>query len=348
LGHLSLDDRAVGLTQPALFAALPAARARVAWMPVGRFPTRVERVDGLLPRGVELWVKREDESGELYGGNKVRKLEFLFGDARARGRARLVTFGGWGAHHVVATSLYGPRHGFRVEAAIVPQPLDDHVREQLLVDAVAGTRLIPVGTWLGVVPTWARARASRDAAWLAGGGSSPLGALGWVSGGYELRAQVQAGELPPFDALYAALGSGGTVAGLLWSLRAPVEVVAVRVVGALACGQRRVETLMRGIDQLLAGCDARIAERARLRLETRFAGRYGVATPASRDAVAAAARVGLTLDPIYTGKVMASLLDDARTGRLDGKRVLFLHSHNSVDLTPIARSAPYARSLIGM
>src|SRR5690349_596563 len=98
-------------------------------MALGRFPTRVERVDGILPPAVELWVKREDESGTLYGGNKVRKLEFLFGDARARGCTRLETFGGWGAHHVLATALYGAQAGFRVGATLVPQPLDGHVRQ---------------------------------------------------------------------------------------------------------------------------------------------------------------------------------------------------------------------------
>ena len=350
MGHLSIDnvtgDR-LSRRLPALFTALPAARAHIPWMPLGRFPTRVERVDGLLPRGVELWVKREDESGDLYGGNKVRKLEFLFGDARARGCTRLVTFGGWGAHHVVATSLYGARHGFAVEAALFPQPLDAHVREQLLVDAAAGTRILPVGSWLGVVPVWARARLAHDTAWLAGGGSSALGALGWASAGYELLDQVRAGELPPFDTLYAALGSGGTVAGLAWSLPATVELVGVRVVGALACGRRRVDELVRGIDALLAPFGAPPRGRARMRLETRFAGRYGVATPASADAVRAAARVGLALDPIYTGKVLAALLADARAGLLDGKRILFLHSHNGVDLTPLLRSLPYVRPPIG-
>ena len=337
MGHLS-HLGTLAPSEPALFTALPAARRRIAWMPIGRFPTRVERVDGLLPASSELWVKREDQSGPLYGGNKVRKLEFLLGAARARGCTRLVTFGGWGAHHVVATSIYGPRHGFRVEAALAPQPCDDHVREQLRVDFVCGTRLIAVGSWLGVLPTWLRAQADPRAAWLPGGGSSAVGALGWVSAGFELQRQVEAGELPPFDLVYVALGSGGTVAGLAWGLRAlAAEVVAVRVVSALACGRRRVAALMRGVDELLAplGGAARSGVPAHVRLETRFAGRYGEATPAAVAAVAAAARVGLALEPIYTGKVMAALLAHAHAGRLANRRIPFVHSHNTIDLTPI-------------
>jgi len=345
LGHLSFPRGDAGsLSGPALFAALPAARRRIPWMSIGRFPTPVERVDELLPRGVELWVKREDESGDLYGGNKVRKLEFLLGDARARNASELVTFGGWGAHHVVATAIYGARHGFGVTAALFPQPLDAHVQEQLLVDEAMGAQLIRVRSPLGVVPVWARAQLSPNTAWLAGGGSSPVGALGWASGGCELSAQVRLGLLPPFDALYVALGSGGTAAGLLWGVRAPVrpvEIVAVRVVGAVAIGRRRVERLAQAVDELLAPVGGRAlgGAPARLRIETRHAGRYGAPTPASLDAVAAAARVGLALDPIYTGKVMAALLDDARAGRLDGKRILFLHSHNRVALAPLYRSS---------
>src|ERR1700754_3133710 len=81
---------------PALFRAFPQLAERVPWLPLGRFPTRVERIHGLVPPAVELWVKREDESGEAYGGNKVRKLEFLLGEARARGARRLVTLGAIG------------------------------------------------------------------------------------------------------------------------------------------------------------------------------------------------------------------------------------------------------------
>ena len=342
MGHLSFP-RDNPLSGPALFTALPSARRLIPWMSIGRFPTRVERVDELLPRDVELWIKREDESGDLYGGNKVRKLEFLLGDARARNASELITFGGWGAHHVVATAVYGARHGFGVTAALFPQPLDAHVEEQLLVDEAMGAQLIRVDSPLGVVSVWARAQLSPNTAWLAGGGSSPIGALGWASGGCELTAQVRLGQLPPFDALYVALGSGGTVAGLVWGVRTtsrPVEIVAVRVVGAVAIGRHRVERLVKQVDELLAPAGGRMlgGTRARLRIDTRHAGRYGAPTPASLAAVETAARVGLALDPVYTGKVMAALLDDARAGRLDGKRVLFLHSHNGVDLAPLYRT----------
>ncbi|MCU1281713.1 MAG: putative pyridoxal phosphate-dependent deaminase, partial [bacterium] len=76
-------DHAPAAAEPALFRAFPSLAARVPWMPLGRFPTPVARVDGLVPPSVELWIKRDDASGEIYGGNKVRKLEFLLAEAKA-------------------------------------------------------------------------------------------------------------------------------------------------------------------------------------------------------------------------------------------------------------------------
>jgi 1-aminocyclopropane-1-carboxylate deaminase/D-cysteine desulfhydrase-like pyridoxal-dependent ACC family enzyme len=328
--------------EPELFRALPGAARVFDWMPLGQFPTRVERVDGLLPRSVELWVKREDKSGRFYGGNKVRKLEFLLADARARGCTRLATFGGTGSHHVVATAIYGARAGFEVEASLFPQPTDDHVREQVLVDQWTGARLIGAGGYLGVLPSLLRACRRPATAWLAGGGSSPIGTLGWVSGGLEILAQAREGAMPRPDVVYGALGSCGTIAGLWLGLRGhgDVTVVGVRVVGGPFCGELATRRLARATAGLLEPFDHR-GELPRLRVDARFLGPgYGHSTDESLEAVAIAAQHGLRLDPIYTGKVLAALMADARDGRLDGKRVLFVHSFNTVDLRPLAARAP--------
>ena len=149
--------------------------------------------------------------------------------------------------------------------------------------------------------------------------------------------------------MYAAVGSGGTAAGLWWGLRAPrpTELVAVRVVGGPSASATAVRLLAAGVERLLSPLgDAPPGERPRLRVESRFLGDgYGRPSPASCEAVALAARHGITLDPIYTGKVMAALLSDARAGRLSGKRVLFLHSYNTVSLGPLVAGGPGPRAL---
>jgi D-cysteine desulfhydrase len=327
---------------PALFAAFPEAASRIPWLALGRFPTPVERIEGLLPPDVELWVKREDESSETYGGNKIRKLEFMLGDARAHHRSRVVTFGGLGSHFVTAAAVHAPRAGFEVEAALFPQPVDDHVRALAAVHRAANARIEHVRGMAGVACARLRASLRRDSAWLAGGGSSALGNLGWVSGAIELRLQERSSALPPIDAIYTVLGSGGTVAGLWWGLRwlasseRPVDLVAVRVVpgagtggGALNFRARAIERLLRArlpsVHRALGGPTPTL----RIRSDLIRPG-YGLPSAESIAAVDASARHGLVLDPIYTGKAMAALLADARAGRLAGKRVLFLNSFGTV------------------
>jgi 1-aminocyclopropane-1-carboxylate deaminase/D-cysteine desulfhydrase-like pyridoxal-dependent ACC family enzyme len=346
------------VTTPALFAAYPALAKTVPWLSLGQFPTRVHRVDGLAPAGVELWVKRDDESGAEYGGNKVRKLEFLLADARARGAKRLCTLGGIGSHHVLATALYGKRAGFDVEAVVFPQPMTEHVREQLLVDLAVGAELVPTRGYAGVpLRVWQR-RAQPGTQWIAAGGSSPVGTLGYVSGGLELVQQIARGELPRPDVVYVALGSCGTAAGLvigLSELGGEVELVAVRVTDRLVANARKTRrlmdrtlTLLRA-DLALAGGPARLGlardanrwARPRLRVEHGyFGGAYGRETDAAAAAVRDAAAAGLRLETTYTGKTMAALLADARAGRLDGKRVLYWHTYSGADLSPLVRAAP--------
>jgi 1-aminocyclopropane-1-carboxylate deaminase/D-cysteine desulfhydrase-like pyridoxal-dependent ACC family enzyme len=321
---------------------LPRTAHRFPWLSLGAFPTRVEQVVGLLPSSVELWLKREDESSPFFGGNKVRKLEFLLAEVAARGYRRVVTFGGTGSHHVAATAIHGARLGFEVEALLAPQPSDAHVRELLLAEQAAGAHLVGLRGFFEVLP----ARVRADGCWLTGGGSSPVGTLGWVSGGMEILAQVASGALPRPDVIYAALGSCGTVAGLWLGLRSarPPELVAVRTVGGPVCGEIATRFLAARVARLLSP----MPEGALpcLRVEGRFLGPgHGHPSRESLAATALAAQHGIDLEPIYTGKVMAALLADARVGRLAGKRVLFLHSASRVDLAPLVARAPGAQHL---
>jgi D-cysteine desulfhydrase len=319
-------------------------------MPLGCFPSAIERVPDLLPRGVELWVMREDRSAPIYGGNKVRKLEFLLGAARTAGATRLHTFGGTGAHHVLATALHGRAAGFELEATLFPQPVDDHVREVVRLDVGSGARIHPVGGLAGVLAS--RLRAARDpgGVWLAGGGSSVCGSLGWVSGGLEIAAQVRAGACPPPAAVYVALGSTGTAAGLRVGLRlrCEVELVAVRVVASAAVGRLATLAMAGALRRRLEpfGLSKLAADRTRLRVDGSQLGRgYGHPTRASLEATRLAREHGLLLEPIYTGKVMAALLADAASGRLDGRRVLFVNTASSVSLEARLAAAPPIEAL---
>jgi D-cysteine desulfhydrase len=336
--------------EPALLAALPRARPVLPWLPLGHFPAAIQRVTGLLPPRVELWVMREDRVAPLCGGNKVRKLEFLLGAARAAGRGHLHTFGGAGSHHVLATALHGARAGFAVKATLFPQPVDDHVREMVRLELAAGADLQAVSGLGGVMTARLAALADPEAVWLAGGGSSVCGTLGWVSGGLEIAAQVQAGACPSPDAVYVALGSTGTAAGLAVGLRLsrPAELWAVRAVGSRACGRLATRALAEAVRQRLSplGLDELPGTPPRLRVDPSQLGKgYGFATAASLEATRRARAVGLPLEPIYTGKVMAALMAHAASGQLDGRRVLFINTASSIAANDLLSAAPRLEDL---
>jgi D-cysteine desulfhydrase len=201
-----------------------------------------------------------------------------------------------------------------------------------------------------------RGRNPAGAAFVPSGGSSPVGTLGYVSAGLELLEQIARAELPRPDLIYVALGSCGTAAGLLVGLagapslpRLDGAVVGVRVVDRIVSNARVTHRLARRAAALLAERGEKWFNQLRLaelRVEHRqFGGGYGRATPASDAAVERAAAVGLRLEPTYTGKAMAALLADAESGKLDGKRVLYLHTYNSVDLAPLLAGGPGATAL---
>lgn len=339
-----------GACPPALFAAYPRIAEHIDHVSLGTFPTALERIPGLLPGGCELWVKREDRAGVRYGGNKVRKLEFLLGHAQARGAQQLLTLGGVGSNHVLATALYGAALGMQVDAVLFPQPLEDparpYIRQNLHAGLASGLRP-HVCRSTGALPwtlPWAYLTLWRDAIraghrvqYIPGGGSNALGTLGWWSGGLEIAQQIAAGAAPPFDALYLALGSGSTTAGLLLGLgQACREVVAVRVVPWPLATRLAVQRLLVSARRYAARVlDARPPTTMvpALRIETGFLGSgYGFCTQASQQALQQAADRGLMLDPTYTAKAFAALWADDQAGRLRGKRVLFLHTYNGQPL----------------
>lgn len=287
-----------------------------------------------------LWVKRDDRTSDFYGGNKVRKLEVLLAAARDAGRSRVVTVGAAGSHQVVATSLYGAREGFSVEAVLVAQPHSLHAELNLRVALAHGLRAHACPAW-GLAPAYVAAQLGRDAYFIPLGGSNPLGSLGFVDAARELAAQVRAGELAEPDVVVVALGSGGTAAGLAVGFEE--AGMKTRVLGvAVAPPSPVLRHLSRRLAQktaVVAGLPRSAAVRAAKRVDVDGAwiGRgYGHATDEGRRSVELAASAGLTLDDTYTAKAFACALTLARaSGRGEGREVLFWHTLSSAPLEPL-------------
>lgn len=329
--------------------------ASIPHVALGHFPTAIEHAAALSQVvGADVWIKRDDRAGALYGGNKVRKLEFLLAQAKAEGADTILTTGAIGSHHVLATSLYGRAHGFEVHAVMMPQPETPHVRQNVRADLAAGAVLHPISSY-ALFPTAMTAIAARlklqgKKLFVIGpGGSDASGVLGWIEGGLEIGRQLALGTADEFDVVYVPLGSGGTAAGIALGLAAMgvmAQVVAVRVTPRHLMRKGMLATLSRGLVQRLRSLDDRFPAVApiamqNLTIEERFLGEgYGMPTGSGREATRILLETErLELDASYTAKTMAALIQHAREHRR-GQRLLFVHTLSSVPITKLAESAP--------
>ncbi len=293
---------------------------------LGSWPTPLEPAARLALRlGLgpdDLWVKRDDLTGPGGGGNKVRKLEWTCGAALAEGATTLVTSGAPQSNHARLTAAAAARLGLDAVLVLAGTP-DAPVSGNLALDGLFGARVV----WAGPVDEaalQARVREVAEELRAAGatpavvpfGGSSPLGALGYAECGRELLAQ-----LPEISTVVVALGSGGTMAGLVAAL-GPQRVVGVHC-GAVPDPARAVADLVAGMPS--AGeCPP---EALRVRLDQVGEGYAALTEPVMAAMTTAARTEGLVLDPVYTGRAMAGLAAAVREGSITaGQRTVFLHT----------------------
>ncbi|MEC3918836.1 1-aminocyclopropane-1-carboxylate deaminase/D-cysteine desulfhydrase [Nocardia sp. CDC160] len=320
---------------PELARTLPHVR-------LGTSPTPVRRLASLDTVGADIWLKDDSTFGDGgWGGNKVRKLEWLLPDALRQGRKTIVTVGGLGTNWGLATALYGREHGLKTVLALVDQPEDEHVRAQL-------KRLRDSGAELHFTHTKARTIASapfllgrnfsgfRPPYFLPAGGSSAVGALGYVEAALELAEQVRAGELPEPSHIVIPVGSGGTAAGLSLGLRLAglsTRVVGVVVNDTLRLDESTLSKLAARSERLLRKRGAQLPEDLsptdNLDIVTEYLGPgYGHPMPEAATAQALSAdREHMQLEPVYTAKAMAALLDMNAHGRFGDGPVVYLNTN---------------------
>ncbi len=318
-----------GLAHPPdrpLFDAFPALRGRLPWVALGEWPTPIEA----LPGFESAFIKRDDLSSPVYGGNKVRTLEVLFGAAIASGATEIWSTGAFGTNHGTASQLHAPRVGLRPGAVLFPQPPSACALENFRVLLGAQHALIP--HWAALPATMMRVRAQaeregRRIEVMVPGGATPRGALGYVSAAFELAQQIAAGDAPAPRTIVLGVGSTCTSAGLLLGtalaarrrlgFTAAPKIVAVRVTPWPVTDPRRIAWLAhrasRHLAHLLGDSSVEVpygALRERLVVDGRELGfGYGRATRRGRQAMRALAEVpSLNLDTTYSGKAAAGLL----------------------------------------
>ena len=354
---------------PALFERFP----RTAVLPlagIATLPTPVTDLSLLASAlGVHgLWVKRDDLTSAAYGGNKVRKLDFLLGEALATGAKTVLTFGAYGSNHALATAVHARALGLEPHVVLSPQEPGPFAAATLLAHAGLGTVVHLAQDWDGsaaadLAITEITVRDGAGPYVIPMGGTNALGALGYVNAALEVDtgSELSARELgataplpPDPDVVYVAAGTLGTAVGLAIGFALaenPARVVAVRVTPSdlanLDVARRLASDVLGLLRSIDPGMPQPCFEDLRLTLrEDWFEPGYGVVTPQTEAAVAWAAPLGITLETTYTGKATAAMLADAKAGALSDSHVLLWDTYSSApkptpgridDLPPVLR-----------
>ena len=338
--------------------AIESARARLNALPrapLGFFPTPVYRLDRLSKAlGIELYIKRDDFTGmNLFGGNKVRKLEYLLGDALAHGATHAITYGATQSNHAMETAAACRRVGIEpilyLTAVVTPDRAG--LRANLLLDNLLGAEIHIVPIEPGEEEADAEARsflmgAGRAAELTASGqpcmdipmgGASPLGSVGFAAGMVELAEQQAELGLPRFSRIYHSTGTGGTMAGLHAGrtlLGLDCDIVSVSASPKDECAYlEKVCGLTASVLGLLDSAQKPDRDALHLNLDHWQPG-YEQPNPAANAAIRLLARTeGLFVDPVYTGKALAALLADVESGAIGkGEPVLFWHTGGATSL----------------
>lgn len=317
-----VDDAASGVELP-LYARFPALRAipRVA---LCRLPSPVEQV---TVDGARLWIKRDDLDAEHCGGNKIRALEFLL--AGVQPGDLVVTTGGEGSTHVLATATHAARLGARTLPFRWRHDMNSTADRVAALTLSACETAPVVRTTIGaLLRAQLRRRRRRDGArvhYVPLGAATPLGALAHVNAALELAGQVTAGLLPRPARIVVPLGSGGTMAGLALGVAIAgldAEVIGVQVTPAIIANLARVRRLVartaRLIERVTGAPVRRPGDRSYAVARGAYGGAYGRPLPAARVAAYELERAsGIRTDQTYTAKALAVALAIAATEEED-------------------------------
>ncbi|MBW5891635.1 D-cysteine desulfhydrase [Pectobacterium polaris] len=321
--------------------------ARFPRLTLGHFPTPLEALPNLSAYlgGPTIYIKRDDATGLATGGNKTRKLEFLLADAQQQGADVIITQGATQSNHVRQTIAAAAKLGLKTKVLLEKRVEDygeDYQRSgNVLLDNLLGGEIIdhlPAGTDMQqAMETLAESlrKEGLKPYVIPGGGSSPVGALGYVACAEELLFQSSQQRLR-IDHIVHATGSTGTQAGLVTGLTAThsqIPLLGISVRAPKAKQEENVYALAQRTWQLL-GIPGELPRRA-VQVNSDYVGKgYGIPTEGTLEALRLLAQLeGILLDPVYSGKGMAGLIDLIRQGHFRAdENIVFIHTGGSAGL----------------
>ncbi len=310
--------------------------------------------------GPEIWIKRDDCTGLSTGGNKTRKLEFLMAEAQARGADLVITQGATQSNHARQTAAAAAKLGMAchilLEDRTGSKDPDYNYNGNVLLDFLHGATAekrpggLDMNQELERVAERFRAAGRKPYA-IPGGGSNTTGALGYVNCALELLGQANDRDLV-VDHLVQATGSAGTQAGLiagLSALNAGIPLLGISVRAPKEKQEENVFQLAAATAERL-GCPG-VVRREQVVADSNYVGAgYGIPTPGCIEAITMFAELeGILLDPVYSGKGAAGLIDLIRKGRFRaGERVVFLHTGGSAALFGYTKAFDFGERVRGL
>lgn len=304
---------------------------------LANLPTPLQEMPRLskILGGPKLWVKRDDLTGIAFGGNKERKIEFVLADAIQKGADVIITTGSVQSNHARVTAAAAKKLGLKVVLVLrgkEPREYDGN----LLLDHLLGAdmRFVQADSQRALLAMEEVVKELRREGYkpymVPEGASYPIGAIGYVDAMLELINQAEEANLN-IDYIVHASGSGGTQAGLVLAnkiLKTGIEIIGICVEPNInQCLTEKIVGIANGVMKLLDLKE--IVSQKDVALIGDYAGEgYGVLTPEAVEAIRLVAQTqGIILDPVYTGKAMAGLIDLIRQGHFEKKdNVIFVHT----------------------
>lgn len=313
---------------------------------LGHLPTPLEPMDRLSKElgGPRIWVKRDDCTGLSSGGNKTRKLEFLMADARQKRADTIITQGATQSNHARQTAAAAAKLGYECHILLEDRTGSNNPQYNfngnVLLDQLHGATIAKRPSGADMAAEMEKLAAQLSSAGkkpyiIPGGGSNPIGALGYVNCAAELIEQAAEIGLT-IDALIHATGSSGTQAGLVAGLTALESDIHLLGIGVRAPREKQesmvYDLACKTIDFL--GMGGQVARNS-IRANCDYVGPgYGLPTKGMQDAIKMLARLeGLLFDPVYSGKGLDGLIDLVRKGHFaEMENIVFLHTGGSAAL----------------
>ncbi|MBD3285605.1 pyridoxal-phosphate dependent enzyme [candidate division WOR-3 bacterium] len=334
-----------------LFNKYPLLKQKLPYTALGEHPTPAQELKSLGKTiGINrLFVKRDDIINKVYGGNKVRKLEFILGKALNL-KKDVLTYGSIGSNHVLATAIFSQQMGLKCISILIPQSNKINARPKLLLYHLFGSELhlYPVkNRYLAeIISVYQilkhKFKHGNSPLVVPFGGSSPLGTLGYVNAAFELANQIKRGIIPEPDFIYVPMGSMGTAAGLVLGIKATglkTKVVPVRIIERKYSNERKLKRLLRKTNILLNSLDPSfpmfdiLNEDISVRHNSPQTGSIDWFRDISKELSIKKDANGIQLKTTYMNRTIAVLIEDVRNKILENKVILLWNTNNSRDYT---------------